>query len=429
MIPPDSLSDRLFDTLCSIPLIDPHTHIDPLSPHCETLADILTYHYYTELVHSAGMPREVIEHPDLSAKEKLSRLIDFLDRIDNTIQHEWIMEMCRVFFGFHEDALTPENWESVYDSSEKKMASDSWETSVLETSGIEKVFLTNDFDDPLEGWDTQRYVPCLRCDDLVFHLSRPQVQGRLEHVTNISVKDVRTFSMAIASLFEHFTSHGAKACAISLPPDFLPVSRIPADIDPLLQQLFLGKNLSESEHRAVQQYVFWQLAQCCQEYNLPFQLMIGVHRQVYRRGVYQGQDLFDQQTSLFQFRELFNAFPNVKFPISVLTSSQNQELVAYSWIFPNVYCFGHWWYSNVPTFIDRDERARIQAVPKTKQMGWYSDVYKLEFALPKCHMYRRVLANILAEDFVLARNWSEDRAIDLGKQILRTNVETVFDIR
>ena len=74
-------------------------------------------------------------------------------------------------------------------------------------------------------------------------------------------------------------------------------------------------------------------------------------------------------------------------------------------------------------------RDRLQAVPKTKQMGWYSDVYKLEFALPKCHMYRRVLANILAEDFVLARNWSEDRAIDLGKQILRTNVETVFDIR
>ena len=159
MTPPDSLSERLFDTLCSLPLIDPHTHIDPLSPHCESLSDILTYHYYTELVHSAGMPREVIEHPDLSAKEKLSRLIDFLDRIDNTIQHEWIMEMCREFFDFHEDALTPENWESVYDSSEKKMASDSWETSVLETSGIEKVLHTNDFDASIEGLDPERYDP------------------------------------------------------------------------------------------------------------------------------------------------------------------------------------------------------------------------------------------------------------------------------
>ena len=34
-------------------------------------------------------------------------------------------------------------------------------------------------------------------------------------------------------------------------------------------------------------------------------------------GVYQGQDLFDQRTSLIQYAELFNAFPEVTFPISV----------------------------------------------------------------------------------------------------------------
>ena len=58
--------------------------------------------------------------------------------------------------------------------------------------------------------------------------------------------------------------------------------------------------------------------------------MIGVNRQVYANGVYQGQDLFDQRTSLIQYQELFNAFPEVTFPISVLTSGQNQELVSYS---------------------------------------------------------------------------------------------------
>ena len=101
----EQLRQQIYQELDSLVLIDPHTHINQLAPASTTLADILGYHYYTELVHSSGMPREVIEHPDLSAKEKLSRLIDFLDRIDNTIQHEWIMEMCRVFFDFHEDAL------------------------------------------------------------------------------------------------------------------------------------------------------------------------------------------------------------------------------------------------------------------------------------------------------------------------------------
>ena len=55
------LCERLFTQLDSFALIDPHTHIDPLKPAADSLADLLGYHYYTELAHSAGMPRERIE--------------------------------------------------------------------------------------------------------------------------------------------------------------------------------------------------------------------------------------------------------------------------------------------------------------------------------------------------------------------------------
>ena len=65
-------------------------------------------------------------------------------------------------------------------------------------------------------------------------------------------------------------------------------------------------------------------------------------------------------------------------------------------------------------------------MPRTKQIGYYSDMYKLEFALPKFAMYKRILAKILAQRFVADRGWSEQRAIDLGRQVLRGNVDTVF---
>jgi glucuronate isomerase len=110
----------------------------------------------------------------------------------------------------------------------------------------------------------------------------------------------------------------------------------------------------------------------------------------------------------------------------VLASVTNQELTSYAWIFPNVVTNGHWWYSNTPTFIEHDAAARLEAVPRTKQIGYYSDMYKLEFALPKFAMYKRILAKILAERFVVDRGWTETQAIDLGKQVLRGNVETVF---
>ena len=141
---------------------------------------------------------------------------------------------------------------------------------------------------------------------------------------------------------------------------------------------------------------------------------------------YQGRDLYDSRVSLIQYRELFNAFPQVTFPISVLASVTNQELASYAWIFPNVVTNGHWWYSNTPTFIEHDLPARLEAVPRTKQIGYYSDMYKLEFALPKFAMYKRILAKVLAERFVIDRGWSEERAVELGRQVLRGNVERIF---
>ena len=48
------LRRRIFTELDSLVLIDPHSHIQPLDPGSKTLADILGYHYYTELAHSAS---------------------------------------------------------------------------------------------------------------------------------------------------------------------------------------------------------------------------------------------------------------------------------------------------------------------------------------------------------------------------------------
>jgi glucuronate isomerase len=73
--------------------------------------------------------------------------------------------------------------------------------------------------------------------------------------------------------------------------------------------------------------------------------------------------------------------------------------------------------------------AQSQAVPKTKQLGYYSDAYKLEFVLPKFAMYKRILAKLLAERFVVERGWSETAAVDLGRRVLRGNVEQIFKLK
>jgi len=67
-------------------------------------------------------------------------------------------------------------------------------------------------------------------------------------------------------------------------------------------------------------------------------------------------------------------------------------------------------------------------VPKTKQIGYYSDAYKLEFILPKYNMYRRILAGILADDFVRTGIYSEKQAIELARLLLRENAQRIFGV-
>ncbi len=139
------LNLRLFNELDKLVLIDPHTHINPLKPASETLADILGYHYYTELAHSAGVPRERIEEPGLSPKEKVGRIFEGISRIDNTVQWSWMFELSRRLFGFQGESIDPSNWEPLYDLALTKMAQPDWAEQVLKQSNIEAVFLTNDF--------------------------------------------------------------------------------------------------------------------------------------------------------------------------------------------------------------------------------------------------------------------------------------------
>jgi glucuronate isomerase len=420
------LEQRLLNELNRIRLIDPHSHINPHAAASKTLADILGYHYYTELAHAAGLARERIEEPGLDPKEKVARLVPSLRDIENTVQYSWLIGLCRAFFYFDAETITASNWENLYDTALKVLAQPDWDQQVLDQSGLDAVFLTNDFDDRLTGFDTDRYIPCLRTDDLVFHWAKPETRQRLATATNNDVGSPADFERALGVLFDHFIRHGARACAISLPPDFEPAPVGPSTAGKLLSAVKSGSELNHDERSILAQYVFWKLTENCAENRLPFDLMIGVNRRVYESGVFQGQDLFDSRCSLIQYRRLFNAFPGVTFPISVLAHGMNQELVSYSWIFPNVVTNGHWWYSNTPAYIEFDCRTRLTAVPQTKQIGYYSDMYKLEFALPKFAMYRQALSRVLAQDFVVDRGWSEERAVDLGRQVLRGNVERIF---
>jgi glucuronate isomerase len=425
IMPQDPMARELFEEMLRWPIFDPHSHINPHRPAARNLEEVLGYHYYTELAHSAGMPAEHVD-PELPPRTRARNLAAMLDRLDNTAQYSWLIEIARTFHGFRHDRITPGSLDELYDRADRENDGRQWDQEVWERSRLEAVFLTNDFDDPLEGWDTTRYVPCLRADDLVLKLHEPRTLARLQKATNVDVQDHASLRLAIGALFDHFIRHGARACAISLPPDFSPRPATHKKSVTPIRRAIHQMDLRFDEHTEIRSTVFWMLAELCAEYRLPFDLMIGPIRNVYPAGVSGGRDLFDRRVSLHEYADLFNAFPGVTFPISTLSPDCAAELVAYAWIFPNVVPMGHWWYSNVPAFIASDLRARLQAVPKVKLVGYYSDAYKLEFVLPKFNMYRRLLAEALAEQGMRGQGWTADRALEIARLVLSTNPKRIF---
>src|SRR5437016_1069103 len=104
-MPSDTLADDLYGEICEIALIDPHSHIDPRQPNSRTLDDILGYHYYTELAHSAGMSQTFLAK-ETPPKERVRAILGHMDRFDNTAQYSWFLEIARTFLDFQGERVT-----------------------------------------------------------------------------------------------------------------------------------------------------------------------------------------------------------------------------------------------------------------------------------------------------------------------------------
>jgi len=421
------LEQRLLAQIMSMPAIDVHSHVPAAQPYARSLRELLGYHYYTELAHSAGLEAAAIA-PDVPDERMIPELLAAMERIENTVQYSWMVELARELFGFEGRRLAVEGWERLDEAVRERAAEPGRARRLLELARIERVFLTNEFDEDLSGVDRALFVPSLRADTLVFRFHLPEVRRRLCEATGVEVSGAAALREALGRLVERFRAAGALSAAISLPPGFRTAPTEQGNFERALDGALRGREQRGDLAVALHSGILFELVGSCRDCALPVQLMCGALRDAYEHGVPQGTDLPQAGESLSGLLPLLNAFPGVTFCLSVLSESQAQELAAYGWIVHNVVLSGHWWYCNVPAQIERDLATRLQSVPRTKLIGYYSDMYKLEFGLAKFNMYRRALARVLARDWVEVGLGSEEEALELARLLLRENAAHIFGL-
>jgi glucuronate isomerase len=420
----DRLAQDLYTEFGRFPLVDTYTHLDPRRPTARGLDDLLSYHYYPELAIATGMDRAMLS-PNVDPRDRVRAVFYHLvDFFPNTVQQQWFLEIAHAFLGFAGERLTFADCTRLFDEAERRMARPDWEQTILRAANIERVFVNNPFDDPLDGFDTRRYVPCLGADDLVFGLDNPEVRRRLGEVTRVEVSDASSLGHALAARFEHFTRYGARAVTLAVPPDFAPVAVAEADLSRALEALARrdGRQPPNDDHLVTcARGAFRSVVEQCRLFHLPFQLMIDPSCRAAHSSA--GGD------PVVEFAGLFAAFPTVTFCVSEISRGLNLDVVNLGRVFANVMSTGHGGDGNhVPARLEQAIRVRLQAVPQTKQIGYYSGLNKLEFAMPQFNMYRRVLAHVLATEFVHTQVYTVWQALELARLLLRDNARRIFDV-
>ena len=407
---------EIYDTIGGDPIFDVHTHVNWKTPFAKDAWDLLRYHYFTEMAYSQGFPSELINDPAFSNKEKVKKILGYLSGMRTTAPYWWLVALYQKFFDFEDNRIGPENCEAMCEVVKEKSEQTDWIKKVKQKSKLERIALTNSPWEEFDGLRSETFVPTFRVDSLL-NLESGKTLNQIKKHSGTTIKGLSEFEEYISERFQYFVNCNARSAAVSLPPNFQTAETKRAAIGKSFDDLVrLPKSVGTGKLEKIKSHIINHVAELCEDRKMPFQLMMGCKREVYKQGVLEGRDKSEPVSSLDGLLYLLNTYHDVNFPISVVSQTQSQELAECARIFRNVYASGHWWYTNTEKEIENSLAIRLELSPHLKHIGQYSDAYTMELIWPKYDMYRRIESNVFAEKYVQQGKLSINETIEIIRE-------------
>ncbi len=123
------------------------------------------------------------------------------------------------------------------------------------------------------------------------------------------------------------------------------------------------------------------------------------------------------QHTIKQLAEIIGRHPGLRFQCTVGCKHANQALCTLARELPNFSLSGFWWHNFFPQTIRHVMSERLDMLPTSKQMGFFSDAYCVEWCYAKLAIVRRQLAIVLAEKIEQGQ-YARDDAIGIARSIL-----------
>jgi hypothetical protein len=123
------------------------------------------------------------------------------------------------------------------------------------------------------------------------------------------------------------------------------------------------------------------------------------------------------QRTIGQVAQMIARHPGLRFQCFLACRHANQALCTLARELPNLSLCGIWWHNFFPDVMRQVFRERLDMLPVSKQIGFFSDAYVIEWTHAKATVIRHVLARVLAERVSEGR-WSRDDALRFARAIL-----------
>lgn len=383
------LESTVRKALDRLPIVDIHTHLyDPaLGPLLLWgINELVTYHY---LVAEVFRARPDLDYTAFWTMSKTAQADLIWDEL--FVKRSPVSEACRgVLTVMH--ALGLDTRVKDLKAARKYFAKQTarrYIDTVLKIANIEKVYMTNDPMDPLEGplWlkgfdRDPRFLGVLRLDSVV--MGWPAGAERLramgydvdDGLTGKTLDGVRRY------LNDWCDRLDARYMAISLPPTFA----------------------YPDVHSPVTELMTKAVFPVARERGIPAAMMIGVKKLVNPALRLAGDSV--GRSDINTVERLANDFPDVRFLITMLARENMHELCIASRKFKNILPFGCWWFLNNPSLIDEITRMRFETLGLSF-VPQHSDARVLDQLIYKWRHSRALIAPILAAKYadIAAAGW------------------------
>ncbi len=425
------LRQSLAELVNQTPFIDTHEHLWPESLRIQGKTEtnelpapdlgMLLNHYTDSDLRVCGLSQEdfdKIRARGISSREKWRLVAPYYERCRHTGYQRCIRESIQALYG--EEDLREDNCERIAEKLHEQIQPGFYRRILRDVANIECAHVN-----ALEGpvFRDNEPDPELLAQDLwIIGLGSGVNLGALEHCAGGSV---RSLDEAHAAIDAAFAKYGPRAIAVkdqsayARPLDYADMSA--KEAAPLFENFALDNQLvTPLERKALQNHLFRYCVNKATEYNLPVKLHTG-----YFAGQ-GGMELRWVKNNLSDLCSLFRDFPETRFVLMHMSYPYQDELIAVTKHYPQVYADMCWGWIINPAAAVRFLKEFIMAAPASKIFTFGGDYLPVELVPGHARIARQGIVQALSE--LIEEGWmGESDAPALIERLMRGNARETFD--